>query len=46
MTQTGNTMVELLNNNPRKTDTYQFALNKWPNGWLTLAVDVAHSKRK
>ncbi|WP_288344714.1 TonB-dependent receptor, partial [uncultured Pseudoalteromonas sp.] len=49
MTQTGNTMVELLNlTNPRKTDTYQFALNaKWyPMDGLTLAVDVAHSKAK
>ncbi|WP_348272528.1 TonB-dependent receptor [Pseudoalteromonas sp. K222D] len=47
MKQTGNTMVELLNlTNPRKSDTYQIALNtKWyPTDSLTLAVDLAHSK--
>ncbi|WP_102795228.1 TonB-dependent receptor [Bowmanella denitrificans] len=49
MTQTGNTMVELLNlTEPRKTDTYQFAFNtKWyASDALTVTADLATSKAK
>ncbi|MBN7820711.1 TonB-dependent receptor [Bowmanella yangjiangensis] len=49
MTQTGNTMVELLNlTEPRKTDTYQLAFNsKWQaSDALTVVADIATSKAK